>query len=77
MYGKLSGAECIPRPQDPGAGEVAQNLGRYVPLVLSKIGSPELIFWLKTIGSPERIFAKICVSGAKNRQKLVLKCKHL
>ena len=31
-------------------------------------------FGLK-LGSPEQIFAKNCVSGAKNQQKLVLKCE--
>ena len=31
-------------------------------------------FGLK-LGSLEQIFAKICVSGAKNRRKMVLKCK--
>ena len=46
---------------------VAKNLNRYVPPGLSKIGSPELIFGLK-LGSPEQIFAKMYVSGAKNRQ---------
>ena len=29
-------------------GVVTKNLGRYVPRGLSKIGSPELIFWLKS-----------------------------
>ena len=37
-----------------GLGGSCQNLGRYVPPGLSKIGSPE------------KSFAKICVSGAKN-----------
>ena len=40
---------------------VTKNLGRYVPFGLSKTGSSE------------QIFAKICVSGAKNLQKLVFK----
>ena len=58
----------------PGGGVVTKNLGRYVLPGLSKIGSPEPIFWLKT-GVSGTNFAKICVSGTKNWQKLVLKCQ--
>ena len=50
---------------------VAENLDRYVPPRLLKTGSLVLIFGLKP-GSPEWIFVKIWVSGAKNRHKIGL-----
>ena len=58
-----------------GGGVVDQNLGINMPPGLSKIGFQELIFLGLKLGSPEQIFAKICVSGAKIQQKLVSKCK--
>ena len=48
---------------------VGKILGRYVPPMFSKTGSPELMFGL-TLGSPEQDFAKSCVSGGKKLLKI-------